>query len=64
MRCHGITDAYQQLKDFSRGKKLSQRDIQQFIENLNIPDQSKQRLLQLTPQSYTGLATKLAQSKD
>ena len=56
MRRHGIADAYQQLKDFSRGNKLSQQDIQQFIHQLDIPDQAKQHLLQLTPKSYIGLA--------
>ena len=36
--------------------------MREFIETLELPDADKQRLLALTPASYTGLAEQLARS--
>ena len=60
LRAHGIADAYEQLKDFTRGERITQEAIADFIHALDIPDQSKARLLALTPGNYTGLAATLA----
>ena len=59
MRRYGIKGAYEQLKELSRGKQLSLADYQQFIETLPVPPSAKQRLLELTPSSYIGLAAEL-----
>ena len=59
MRYEGISDAYEQLKALSRGNKLSKESYINFIKNLNISDKSKNKLLELTPAKYTGLAKKL-----
>ena len=56
MRKYGIDDAYEQLKAFTRGKQLDQTSIQDFIKQLNIPEESKLELLKLTPRTYLGLA--------
>lgn len=61
LRAHGIADAYEQLKHFSRGKAMKREDIKNFIQTLDIPKESKERLLQLTPHSYIGLAKQLTQ---
>ena len=57
MRKNGIADAYEQLRDLSRGKEMSKEDIQRFIADLPLPLDDKQRLIDLTPEKYTGLAS-------
>ena len=56
MRYEGINDAYEQLKTLSRGKKLDKSSYQEFISNLEISTESKNKLLKLTPTKYIGLA--------
>ena len=61
MRKHGIDDAYEQLKELTRGKGGIERDsLHTFIAQLAIPEDDKERLLALTPASYIGLASRLA----
>ena len=61
MKRYGIEDAYEQLKALTRGKEGITRDsLHQFIRALAIPQSEKERLLKLTPASYTGLAAQLA----
>lgn len=61
MRRYGIANPYEQLKALTRGKVNITRDaLHQFIINLDIPEADKKRLLELTPENYTGLATRLA----
>jgi adenylosuccinate lyase len=60
MRRHGIADAYDKLKELSRGKRLDRRQLAAFVKALPIPAEAKKRLLALTPASYTGLAAELA----
>jgi adenylosuccinate lyase len=62
MRRHGLPEPYEQLKALTRGKGITRETLQSFIGSLDLPDADKQRLLALTPQSYTGLAARLAQS--
>ncbi len=57
MRRHGVAQAYEKLKELTRGKGGITRDsMQAFIRSLNIPEAAKNRLLALTPESYTGNA--------
>lgn len=58
MRKFGIQDAYEQLKAFTRGKDINKTLMQNFIKQLNIPEQDKKSLLNLTPSNYIGLANK------
>ncbi|MGR8934693.1 MAG: adenylosuccinate lyase [Gammaproteobacteria bacterium] len=60
MRRHGIEQPYEKLKELTRGQRIGKAEIQAFIEKLELPQDAKQRLLQLTPRSYTGCAEKLA----
>lgn len=61
LRKYGIPDAYNQLKELTRGKKISKEVIQEFIQKLNMLDEEdKKMLLNLTPSSYTGLASNIA----
>ncbi len=62
MRCHGIPEPYEKMKALTRGRKVSREVLHEFIATLNIPDDAKRRLLELTPATYTGLAATLARS--
>ena len=59
MRKYNIANAYELLKELSRGKKLNQDTVANFIRQLAIPDQEKNNLLKLEPRNYIGLADKL-----
>ncbi|SMF55289.1 adenylosuccinate lyase [Pseudogulbenkiania subflava] len=61
MRRYGIANPYEQLKELTRGKDGITRDtLSAFIKGLDIPEQEKTRLLELTPASYIGKAVELA----
>ena len=60
MRRFGLPQPYEQLKKFTRGEAMTRELMQGFIEGLAIPEAEKQRLLALTPGSYTGMAAELA----
>ena len=54
-----ITDPYALLKDLTRGRRVGGPELAEFVEGLDIGDAAKQRLLALTPATYTGLASQL-----
>jgi adenylosuccinate lyase len=60
MRYEGIPDAYEQLKNLSRGSKLDAITYRDFINSLKLSENSKVSLLKLTPEKYVGIASKLA----
>ncbi|MDE2389498.1 MAG: adenylosuccinate lyase, partial [Betaproteobacteria bacterium] len=61
MRRYGVANPYEQLKALTRGKSgITQETLHQFIVGLNIPETEKDRLLAMTPRSYTGKAYELA----
>ena len=61
MRRYNIANAYDKLKELTRGKDgINRASLQAFISTLDIPEPEKQRLLQLSPQTYIGKAAKLA----
>lgn len=56
MRRYGIDNAYEQLKELTRGQNINQETLRHFIEQLEIPNDAKARLQELTPQNYIGNA--------
>jgi adenylosuccinate lyase len=62
MRRHGLPDPYDRLKAFTRGRPITRELMQGFIQGLDLPPADKQRLLELTPAAYTGLAASLARA--
>ena len=60
MRRYGLPQPYEQLKNFTRGAAMTRELMQGFISGLEIPQEEKQRLLAMTPGSYTGKAAELA----
>ena len=61
MRRYGIANAYDKLKELTRGQSgINRASLQAFIATLDIPEAEKQRLLQLSPDTYIGKAAELA----
>lgn len=60
LRRHGSSDAYEQLKALTRGRRLAAEDLRTFISGLDLPRAAKDSLLKLSPGTYTGLAGHLA----
>jgi adenylosuccinate lyase len=60
MRRHGVDEPYEKLKALTRGRRVDGEAMRKFIKDLEIPNDAKARLLAMTPQSYIGLAAKLA----
>ncbi|MDX1824623.1 MAG: adenylosuccinate lyase [Thiohalomonadales bacterium] len=60
MRRYGIEKPYEKLKDLTRGQRVNAETLQTFIESLAIPEEEKQRLIKMTPATYTGNAIEQA----
>ncbi len=54
-----ITDPYQLLKELTRGRRINSEDLAKFVQDLNIGQEAKDRLMLLKPNTYTGLAAEL-----
>ena len=61
MRRYGIEKPYEKLKELTRGQRITQADMQQFVDGLDLPDQVKEALKKLTPANYIGNAAKQAE---
>jgi len=61
MRKYNTEGAYEKLKEFSRGKAVNKESVRDFISGLDLPEEEKKSLLDLTPAKYTGLASKLVE---
>lgn len=60
MRRYGIENPYEQLKALTRGKRIDQESLQNFIQTLDLPTAVKQALCALTPADYIGNAAEMA----
>lgn len=59
MRRYGIEKPYEKLKELTRGKKVNQQIMAEFIDGLELPDEAKVQLKKLTPSNYIGQAVDL-----
>ena len=62
MRRYNIEEPYEKLKALTRGQAISREVIEKFVETLDVPEEAKQAMRDLTPESYIGNA--VAQAKD
>ncbi len=62
MRKHKVPHAYEKLKELTRGRKLTQKGMQKFVDSLKLPAAEKKKLKALTPSKYIGLAVELVDS--
>lgn len=60
MRRYGVPEPYEKLKSLTRGQRLEADTLKSFILALEIPDDAKERLMSLTPDTYLGYAAVLA----
>ncbi len=60
MRRYAVPNAYEKLKELTRGTRVSRDGMQAFVATLEIPEAAKAELLKLTPWDYTGKAAELA----
>lgn len=61
MRRYNIEEPYEKLKAFTRGKKIDQQSINEFVDSLDLPEEAKAALREMTPANYIGNA--IAQAK-
>ncbi|MFC3689043.1 adenylosuccinate lyase [Aquipuribacter hungaricus] len=59
MRLHGLDNPYERLKELTRGKRVDGPAMAEFVRGLGLPEEATARLLELTPQTYTGIADEL-----
>lgn len=62
MRRYGITEPYEKLKAFTRGKAITEAMMVEFVNQLELPDAAKNELLAMSPASYIGNAAQQAKS--
>lgn len=62
MRRHGLPNPYEQLKALTRGQGITAESMKAFVESLDLPEDAKQGLRELTPGGYIGLAADLAKA--
>ncbi len=60
MRRYGIEKPYERLKELTRGQVVTQEILQEFVKTLELPQEAKSRLLEMTPADYVGAAAQLA----
>ena len=56
MRKYGIEKPYEKLKDLTRGKRVNQEIMADFIDGLDLPEVAKVEMKKLTPANYIGRA--------
>ena len=59
MRRYGIEKPYEKLKELTRGKRVDGEGMRAFIDGLEIPEDEKVRLKEMTPANYIGQAVEL-----
>nr|WP_233119848.1 adenylosuccinate lyase [Rappaport israeli] len=62
MRRYNIPKPYEKLKILTRGQRISEETLSQFIDSLELPPEAKERLKTLKPHQYIGLAQTLTQN--
>lgn len=60
MRRYGIEQPYEKLKMLTRGQMVTKALLHQFINEQMLPNDIKEKLLQLKPDNYVGYAPDLA----
>ena len=61
LRKNGQLNAYEKLKELTRGEKISEEILTKFVSSLDLPKADKEYLLGLTPETNTGLSSKLVE---
>jgi adenylosuccinate lyase len=59
LRAAGKSDAYESLKEQTRGRVLTESDYKAWCDSIDVDDATREKLKSLSPESYLGLAVKL-----
>ncbi|MBL7076306.1 MAG: adenylosuccinate lyase [Kiritimatiellae bacterium] len=59
MRKVGIEEPYEKLKALTRGQAVTQQTIRAFLDTLDLPEEDKTRLANMTPADYIGIAPEI-----
>ncbi len=62
LRKEGVAVPYEKLKELTRGKQVTLQELARFIDDLDISDEVKKRLKALRPETYVGLAERVARA--
>lgn len=62
MRRYGIEKPYEKLKQLTRGRRINAEIMSAFIQSLEIPEDAKRHLLEMTPANYIGNAIEQAKN--
>jgi adenylosuccinate lyase len=60
----GMENPYERLKELTRGRRITGADLREFVSSLGLPPDVEKRFLELTPQTYVGLAPQLVDYLD
>ena len=63
LRKSGSDNAYEQLKNMTQGETVTKESVLNFVKLLRIPEEDKNRLVNLTPEEYIGIAPVLISLK-
>ena len=61
LRAANVPSAYEQLKSLTRGKEITQKSYQEWVEGLKVDESVKSKLRSLSPLTYVGLAEEIAE---
>lgn len=61
LRAAGRPDAYESLKQQTRGRVLTEADYRSWVEAIDVDEETRKRLMSLSPESYIGLAIQLTE---
>ena len=62
MRRYNVEEPYEKLKALTRGQAITREVLANFVETLNIPEDAKQAIRELTPANYIGNAVEQAKA--
>ncbi len=60
----GMSNPYERLKELTRGRRIGQAELVDFVRGLGLPAEEEERLVALTPATYVGLAPELVAHLD
>jgi adenylosuccinate lyase len=61
LRAAGKSDAYESLKEQTRGRVLTESDYKAWCDSIDVDDATREKLKALSPESYIGLAIELTE---
>ena len=64
LRREGDTEAYERVKELSRGRSVTLDDFRELFDELDVDDGVREELKALTPAGYTGFADELVDETD